>query len=559
MLNGAQALAKTLLDAGVDTCFNSYHTVTKPLDSAFAQEAGIRVVSSLFEGVASGAADGYARMTNKPAVMLSSYGYGFGNSQANLHNARKAKVPMINIIGCDSQNDSTLPSYARRQSDIESAVLNVSPCVRLSVNENELVKHTGEAVSIATGYPNQIASMIIPEDVSTSKAAETGVASTAVTPKKIPPTTQSDAIIYAAVEALKSGKECAIMVGGRALQEPYLSIVARISTKANAPLLSEVFPTRMQRGAGRPKVQRLAYLAEMAEVQLRGIEHLILIDTKAPVSFFAYPGKAGYLVPEGCTVHELVTPENDALKTLNEVCGKLGANEVQPSLQTLNKPKLPKGKLTGDKACDIIAALMPEDAIVSDESQTSGAKLMAKTAGCPKHDLLTLTGGAIGQGLPVAVGAAVACPDRPVIGLTGDGSAMYTIQSLSTMVQEQLDVTAIIFNNVSYSILNIELERVGVEGDAGPKAKSQLDLSGPNMDFVEIGRGMGIDSVRVETCDGFAQQLERALSTKGPHLIEVLIPPAITGLKLKVLPALLSSLKHLPRPIARAVKNALAP
>ena len=473
---------------------------------------------------------------------------------ANLHNARKAKTALVSIVGSVPAGGVSSPLEAGRESNIELAALNVSSWVRQAGKNETLVSDTIGAVSVASGFPEQIATLIVPEDSSLSEV-EGNTPPLSSAPAEAP----DEQLISQAIKALESGNHCAIMLGGRALQEPNLSLVAKLAAKYDVPLLSEVFPSRMQRGRGIPMVERIAYLAEMAEVQLRGLKHLVIIDTKAPVSFFAYPGKASYLVPDGCAVHQLVEPKHDITALLTQVCEQTGAIHCQPQLQPSVQVKLPKGALTGDKACDVIAALMPQNAIISDESQTSGAKLMAKTAGCPPHDLLTLTGGSIGQGFPVAVGAAVACPDRPVITMTGDGSAMYTIQSLATMVREELNVTAIVFNNQSYSILNVELERVGVEGNAGPKAKSQLDLRGPNLDFVAIGKGMGVPSVSVHTCEDFARELESAIKTPGPHFIEVNIPPTISGLKLKLLPAILAGLKHLPRPLAKALKNAIAP
>ncbi|MDB9844096.1 acetolactate synthase large subunit [Porticoccaceae bacterium] len=558
MPDGSQSLVQTLLNAGVDTCFCSVGTADKHLDSAFSEKSEFKCVPTLFEGVATGAADGYGRMAGKPAAMLSHYGFGLGNGQANLHNARKAKTPMINIVLSQARGEGA-GDNVMRESDVEAVARNISPWVHTSDSAEKLPSDAVDAVAVATGRPTQISTLIVPEDVLRVENVEPVQAMPAINATRSAEAVIDKTALDEILASLKKGKDCAIMVGGRALQEPHLSLVAKIAKKSGARLISETFPARVQRGSGRPTTERLAYLAEMAEVQLRGLKHLIIVDTKPPVSFFAYPGKASCLVPDGCSVHSLVTPEDDIASTLTSVSEQLGATKVEPDLQEPVKTKLPKGRLTGDKACDVIAAFLPGNAIVSDESQTSGAKLLAKTAGCPKHDLLTLTGGAIGQGLPVAVGAAVACPKRPVIAMTGDGSAMYTIQSLSTMVQEQLDVTTIIFNNFSYAILNVELARVGVEGDAGPRAKSQLDLRGPNLDFVEIGNGMGMRSARVDTCENFASELQRALAESGPHLIEVVIPPTITGLKLKILPSLLNSLKHLPTPLARAVKNTIAP
>ena len=247
----------------------------------------------------------------------------------------------------------------------------------------------------------------------------------------------------------------------------------------SAARFSEVFPTRLQRGAGLPVVERIAYLAEMATLQLSGIEHLILVDAKSPVSFFAYPGKRSDLVPDGCHVHTLATPEQDALLSLQQLVTKLEADSATPTLQPAKRPSRPRGKLSAAKVCKAVGYLLPHDAVVIDEAITSGLMLGVMTQGGPRHDLITLTGGAIGQGLPNAVGAAIACPQRPVIALIGDGTAMYTIQALWTMAREQLNVTAIIFNNASYSVLNVELDRVGAEAQVGPKAKSQLDLRGP--------------------------------------------------------------------------------
>ena len=311
---------------------------------------------------------------------------------------------------------------------------------------------------------------------------------------------------------------------------------ARVAATTGAKLYAEVFPARIERGAGLPAVERIAYLAELASVQLAGFSHLILVDAKAPVSFFAYPGKKSYLVPDGCQVHELVSATENVGGTLTALLEVLNAPaSLAVPLQAVSRPDLPGGKLTADKICQAIGALLPEGAIISDEAQTSGVRLASFTAGAPRHDVLTLNGGAIGQGLPVAVGAAVACPGRKVLALVGDGSAMYTIQSLWTMAREQLDVVVVVFNNRSYAILNIELERVGTD-QTGPVAKSQLDLSGPDIDFVALGYGMGVPSVRVETCEAFNEALQRAVAEPGPHLIEAVVPNTYSGWRLKALP-----------------------
>ncbi len=332
----------------------------------------------------------------------------------------------------------------------------------------------------------------------------------------------------------------------------------RIAARTGTRLLGEVFPTRWERGAGLPPVERLAYVPEFASVQLRGLKHLVLVDAKAPVSFFAYPGRDSYLVPSGCEVHELASPEVDVEGALDALLAALGANDSQPPVQAPSRPEPPSGSLTAEKVCQAVAAVLPEGAIVSDESQTSGVALGSYTAGAPRHDLLALTGGAIGQGLPVAVGAAVACPDRPVFALEADGSALYTIQSLWTMAREQLDVTVVIFNNRSYAILNMELARVGASA-AGPEARAQLDLSRPDIDFVELATGLGVPARFATTSDEVVGAIERALDEPGPHLIEARVPSSITPAQLRAMPFALRALSALPRPVAAAVKNRLYP
>jgi acetolactate synthase-1/2/3 large subunit len=365
-------------------------------------------------------------------------------------------------------------------------------------------------------------------------------------------------LVDAVAAALRGRQHSAILLGGRALREPALLAAGKIAAATGAKLYGEVFPTRLERGAGLPPIERIAYFAELASVQLGGLKHLILVDAKAPVSFFAYPGKKSYLVPDGCEVHELASPSDDVVGSLEAVLATLGTDGARPAIQEAARPPQPTGELTADKVCQAVGAILPEGAIVSDETQTSGVMLAALTAGTPRHDVLTLTGGAIGQGLPVAVGAAVAAPDRPVFALEAEGSAMYTVQSLWTMAREQLDVTVVIFNNSSYAILNIELERVGAD-EAGPKAKSQLDLTGPGLDFVQIGGGLGVPSVRVDSSEQLVDALRRAVAEPGPHLIECVIPSAFSGWKLKAMPRALRTLEVLPRPVAKAIKRRLVP
>ncbi len=551
-LNGAQALMKTLVDAGIEVCFTNPGTSEMHFVAALDSEPRMRAVLALFEGVATGAADGYARMADKPAATLLHLGCGLGNGLANLHNARKGKVPIVNIVG---DHATTHTQYdAQLQSDIETVARNVSPgFVRTARSTAALCQDAADAITAAKGLPGQVATLILPADVSWG---EGGVP--VALPAPLPAPAADETTVAAIAQAVRSGKKTALLLGGRALREGALRAAARIAAHSGVKLLAEVFPTRLERGAGLPAVERIAYLAEMAGVQLADIEHLILVDAKAPASFFAYPGKKSYLVPDSCTVHTLASPAQDARASLEQLAQALGAAQAQPALQGAQRPTRPRGKLNAAKVCKAVGHLLPENAILIDEAITSGLMLGAMTAGAPRHDLITLTGGAIGQGLPNAVGAAIACPDRPVIALIGDGTAMYTIQALWTLAREGLNVTAIIFNNASYSVLNVELERVGAQ-EAGPKAKSQLDLHGPVLHFAQLAQGMGVHAVRTDAVEDFCQALEYALTHPGPHLIEAVVPESLSGAKRKLLPWLLRSLPNLPQPVARALKKKIAP
>ena len=551
MANGANALIQTLVDAGITTCFTNPGTSEMHFVAALDSVPEMRAVLALFEGVATGAADGYARMADKPAATLLHLGCGLGNGLANLHNARKGRVPVLNIVGDHATYHTQYD--AQLQSDIETVARNVSSWVRTSQRTADLCQDAVEAIAACMGPPGQVATLILPADVSWS---EGGVP---MPPPKISrPPAAEDATVAAIARALQGDGKKAILLGGKALRGPALIAVARIAARTGAKLFAEVFPTRIERGAGLPPVERIAYLAELASVQLTGLDQIILVDAKAPVSFFAYPGKKSYLVPDGCQVHELASFTQDVMASLEKLSTAVGAGQATPVLQPPKRPGRPRGKFTADKVCKAIGHLLPENAIIVDEAQTSGIMLPLYTAGAPRHDQLTLTGGAIGQGLPNAVGAAIACPDRKVIALAGDGSAMYTIQALWTMAREKLDVISIVFANRSYAILNVELQRVGAVG-VGDKARAQLDLRNPPLDFARLGESMGVPSRRATTTEEFLAAFEHALRTPGPHLIEAIVPPSLTGLKLRVLPYVLQSLANLPQPLARAIKRGIAP
>ncbi len=551
MPTGAEALIRTLVDARVTTCFTNPGTSEMHFVAALDSVPQMRAILALFEGVATGAADGYARMAERPATTLLHLGPGLGNGLANLHNARKGKVPIVNIVGDHATYHARYD--AQLQSDIETVARNVSGWVRTSQSAEALAGDVTDAIAAAQGPPGQVATLILPADVSWSDGAERAPPRAPAVPPVAP-----DEAIEAAASALLGRGEAALLLGGRALRADGLEAGSRIATATGAKLLAEAFPTRLERGAGLPTVERIAYLAELASVQLDGLRHLVLVDAKAPVSFFAYPGQESYLVPDECEVHELAAPSDDVVASLEALAEAVGPAEAQPSRQEPARPAAPAGPLSAESVCQAVGAVLPEGAIICDESLTSGVTLAAQTAGAPRHDVLTLTGGAIGGGLPLAIGAGVACPDRPVFALEGEGSAMYTIQSLWTIAREELDVTVVIFNNRSYAILNIELERVGAKR-GGPKAKRQLDLAGPELDFVQIARGLGVPGVRADSGQQLMAELERAVAEPGPHLIEVVVPSVYSGMRLRAMPYGLRMLGRLPRPLARAAKRRFYP
>ncbi len=514
-MNGGQALIRTLVNSGVDVCFMNPGTSEMHFVAALDSVPEMRGVLALFEGVATGAADGYARIAGRPAATLLHLGPGLGNGLANLHNARKAKTPIVNVVGDHATYHKRFD--AQLESDIETVARNVSSFVRRSESVTCIAGDTLDAVRAAVGLPGQVATLILPADVSWNEGASP--LSQAVAPRRREPASD---VVETIAKVLRSGEPAAILLGGTACREHALVAASRIAASTGAKVLCETFPARLERGAGRPPVDRIAYLAEFAAMQLDGLKHLVLVDAKAPVSFFAYPDKPSYLVPDGCEVHTLADPSEDAPGALRALADAIGATEP-PVLQAPSALERPTGDLTAQTVCAALGALLPEGAIVSDEGNTSGLFAAGATEGSPRHDWLCLTGGAIGQGLPVAVGAAVAAPDRRVIALQAEGSAMYTLQSWWTMAREGLDVTTIILNNRSYAVLNMELNRVGAEA-TGSKARDMLDLSRPDLDFVSLAKGMGLMAVRPDNAEAFTDVLERSLNTPGPSVIEAVIP-----------------------------------
>ena len=514
-MNGAQSLISTLVANDVDVCFANPGTSEMHFVAALDRVPEMRAVLTLFEGVATGAADGYARITGGPAAVLLHLGPGLGNGLANLHNARRAQVPMVVVVGDHATYHKKYD--APLESDIDALAGTVSGWVRRSNHADDVAADAAEA--IVASRAGVVSTLILPADASWSDGGRPPV------PTAVPEPAVVDVDVVAiAAQVLRSGEPVVLLIGGDATASPGLSAAVRISDATGATLLCETFPTRLERGAGVPPVERLAYFAEAAQTQLAGARHLILTGAPSPVSFFAYPGKVSDLVPDGCQVHVLAGYRG-AAATLAQLADEL-APGTTARVAGAARPEVPAGPLTAVSVSAVVGALLPERAIIVDESNTAGITLAAATAGAPAHDVLTLTGGAIGYGLPTAVGAAIAAPDRPVLSLQADGSAMYTISALWTQAREKLDITTVILNNGAYDILRIELARVGAENAAtpGPKARDLLDLGRPALDFVKLAEGMGVPARRVTTAEELADALTTAFGAPGPHLIEAVVP-----------------------------------
>jgi acetolactate synthase-1/2/3 large subunit len=524
-VNGAQALIASLTGAGVDVCFMNPGTSEMHFVAALDSVPQMRGVLALFEGVATGAADGYARITGRPAAVLLHLGPGLANGLANLHNARRAGSPVLTIVGAHATGHVRYD--APLQSDIEALARTVSGWVHTSGTTRDLAQDAMRA--LAAARRGQIATLILPADVSWSDGGTLAV------PRPQPqhqpqhqPQYQQSTMVDDSQVALMAGllsSQALLFLGGKALSERGLRAASRISAATGARLLAETFPARMERGAGLPAVDRLAYLAEQAEAQLAGVGHLILAGARSPVSFFAYPGRASDLVPAGCSVTVLADRDQDAEAALEQLADLVAAGTPPVLAAPAVRPAEP-GPLTAISLANTIAASLPDGAIISDEANTSGFALPAALTGAARHSLLTLTGGSIGQGLPAATGAAVAAPDRPVLCLEADGSALYTIQALWTQARERLNVTTVLINNAAYAILRMELARTAA-GQAGERAARMLDLSGPTPDFTAISTGLGVPAVRVTTAEDLDRELRRSYAEPGPHLIEAIVPPAI--------------------------------
>jgi acetolactate synthase-1/2/3 large subunit len=515
-MNGAESLVSTMLASDVDVCFANPGTSEMHFIAALDKVQGMRCVLTLFEGVATGAADGYFRIRQKAASTLLHLAPGLANGLANLHNAKKAGSGIVNIVG---QHASFHLQYdAPLSGDIEGVARPMSHWVRTSESSATVARDGAQAIAVARGTPNRIATLILPADASWGAA---GPAAAAEAPSAaLPP---DPVAVEAVLAALSAGGSTVILLGGAALRGNCLEWAGRIAASAGCKLMCEGQNARIERGAGRVRVERLSYDVATAISTLTGVQNLVLIGAKTPVAFFAYPDQPSLLVPPECRVVTLAREDHDieaALEALAAGCGLSMSSPVH--LEPFQPPALPGGPVTPDGIAAVLGALIPPHAVVVDESISVGRGFFPLTNTAAPHDWMNSMGASLGYALPVAIGAALAAPERKVIALVGDGSAMYTLQSLWTMARERLDVTIVILANRSYNILRSELTKIGV-GAPGRVVQDMLTLADPDLDWVALAKGHGVPAESAHDLDEFAAQFARGLAANGPYLIELVI------------------------------------
>jgi len=515
-MNGAESLVHTLLASGVDTCFANPGTSEMHFVAALDRIPGMRCVLGLFEGVVTGAADGYARMAGKPAATLLHCGPGLANALANLHNARRARSPVVNVVGDHATYHRAWD--APLTADVEGVARPFSDWVRTGASARTIAADGAAAVQAARTAPGQIATLILPADTAWDEAD--GPAAPLPVPPAAPASAQQ--VETAARILRREGPKVLLLLAGAALSEAGQSDAMRIAAATGAGVRAQMSNARIARGQGRWAIERVPYPVDLALAALAPYTHCILVGAKHPVAFFAYPGKPSSLLPEGSTVHVLARPEQDVAGALAALADAVAAGVPPPPANAGPRPAPPGGPVTSEGIARTVAALMPEQAIIVDEGVTTGRGFFAETHAAPPHDWLQLTGGSIGEGLPLALGAAIACPDRKVIGLQADGSAMYTLQALWSMARERCDATIIVFANRSYAILRHELMAVGA--NPGRTALDMLDLGNPDIGWVKLAEAMGVEAAAASDLDALADLLRGAMARRGPFLIELAVP-----------------------------------
>ena len=509
-MNGAESLVRTLLASNIDTCFANPGTSEMHFVAALDKVAGMRCVLGLAETVVTGCADGYARMAGKPAATLLHCGPGFANGIANVHNARRAFSPMLNIVGDHAsyhrQYDTPLTS------DTEGLARAVSHWVRTTTSSVRVGADGAAAAQAALSPPGQIATLILPADTAWGDGGE--VAAALPVPPRTPVAPET---LRTVAQALRSGERAMIILSGEALLEAGLVAAHRIAHVTGAQLRAPTQMARMVRGRGRPPVDRIPYAVDSALKLFASVRHVILVGAKVPASFFAYPGKPSVLSAPDAVTHVLARPEQDAVGALEWLADELGASPTVP-MPDLERPTLVRGAFDPEAFARTLGALLPENCIVAEDAVTSGRQLLAPTFGAAPHDWLQITGGAIGHAFPCATGAAIACPDRKVVCLQADGAGMYSVQALWTQAREKLDVINVVFANRVYQILHGELLNVGAQ--PGPASNELFDLARPEIDWVALAGSLGVEARRVQNLEGFADVFKAACGRRGPFLIE---------------------------------------
>ena len=514
-MTGAESLVHTLVSGGVQVCFANPGTSEIHFVAALDRVEGIRCVLTLFEGVATGAADGYYRMSEVPAATLLHLGPGLANGLANLHNANKARSGIINIVGQHATYHVALDTPL--SSDVEAIARPYSSWIRTSQSSMSVAQDSAAAITAARRPPGQIATLILPADAAWGNAFGHAIPN--------PPSVRSTAShesIESSARALRQGSRSALILGGGAVRGRGLELAGQIAAKTGCKLICEHLNPRVERGAGRVPLTRIPYVVDQAIEMLEDFQHLVLVGAKPPVAFFAYPNKPNVLTAKGAAIIQLVSVEQDIVSALESLAIELNAHRTSPHLTPHKQIAPARGKTTLDGIGAVIASLLPENAIVIDESLTTGRTFWTQTANANPHDWLSSMGGSIGFCLPLAIGVSVGAPDRKVIALEGDGSAMYTLQALWTIAREQLDITIIIFANRGYRILQGELASLG-SCKPGRRAIEMLTIDRPTLDWVALARGEGVDAHSASSLDELARELNRGLASNGPYLIELII------------------------------------
>lgn len=510
-MNGAESVVRSLHAGGVDVCFANPGTSEMQFVDALDRTKLMHCVLGLFEGVVTGAADGYARMAGKPAVTLLHLAPGFANAAANVHNARKGRVGMVNLVGDHALRH--LKYDAPLSADLEAACRPFSDWVKSGRDAGSFAADAMEALAVAKSTPGRIASLIAPADIGWDEGGKMAGVIAPEGPVKLDGSALDDA-----VKALESGEKTIIIAGNSVLEDvAALALLQGIADKTGAEFLAPTSSRRMERGRGRVAINKLPYPINSALETLAPYRRAILIETVPPVAFFAYPDRPSLLLPDACETVTLCGVDGDGPAALAALADRVGASAAR--VADVPMPARPQsGALTLENITAALSNALPEDAIVIDESISSGGATFPSGDAAAPATWLALTGGSIGIGIPLSAGAAIACPDRPVITLQADGSAMYTLQGLWTQAREGSNVTTIILANRSYEILKGELHNVGAQ--PGPDALSMLNLDRPHLDFVSLAKGMGVPGRRVEDVADLMRAIEDAVKEPGPYLIE---------------------------------------